>query len=147
MSISWVPILQLAISALSAWPNLPLSFHSVVLLFITVGIAQTTVTTVTASELPHSLSLYGPPTTPFTYAPACSDHWRQYSQAGTETEQITNDLPLSCYPSSKMNAPSRPIYSPGSCISGHHMLAIQEARTSRYNKGDGRLWLGACCRR
>jgi hypothetical protein len=91
--------------------------------------------TTTVSVFPDVLSEYGPLTTAFTYAPACTDRWIQYPQEGTD--RITNSIPLECQPSIKSRLFSGATYSPGSCISGDHMLSILEVRASGYKEGDG----------
>jgi hypothetical protein len=74
-----------------------LSLYSLVILFAMAGIAQASLMTTTVSVFPDVLSKYGPLTTAFTYAPACTDRWIQYPQEGTD--RITNSIPLECHPS------------------------------------------------
>jgi hypothetical protein len=115
--------------------------HSVALLFIMAGIAQADFMITTVSELPTLTDLYGPLTAPFTYADHClSDHWVQYfsDEEKPGIDQITNSIPIDCQPSIKVTRQhAGPIYSPGTCISGHRVLSIVEARTSGYEKGIG----------
>lgn len=83
---------------------------------------------------------YLPVPTSFTFASTCTDQW-MIMDFITQTD-LNNLFPTSCLP---LGGPTA-YYSPGTCVSGHHIAALTEFRTARWTTGGLRAWGAVCCR-
>ena len=83
---------------------------------------------------------YLPVPTSFTLASTCTDQW-MIMDFITQTD-LNNLFPTSCLPRGGPSAS----YSPGTCVSGHHIVALTEFRTGSWTTGGLRAWGAVCCR-
>jgi len=86
------------------------------------------------------LHSYSPLPTSFTFESTCTDQWTLLNPI-TPTN-IYYPIPASCQPNGETDS----TYSPGTCISNYHMVALTEYRTTGWTSGGQRAWGAVCCR-